>query len=276
MSAAPARFTSGGRGHDTRNGASVTKEAAMEKLGVIGGMGAEATSYYYDQVVRHTAAACDQEHIDMVVLSKSTMPDRTLAIKTGEHAELLATMKECAQALETLGCAHIAIPCNTSHYFYNQIQSFTKVPIIHMPRESVRYALAGAVMGECEFDPNLSMPSEPVRKIGIMGTDGTVGAGVYGRECEAAGVEVVYPSEKRQADVMSLIYDDVKAGREPDMDKFDRVMWEFARSGCDRVILACTELSVLQKYREMPEITLDAMDVLVRESIIRSGAPYRL
>ena len=248
----------------------------MEKLGVIGGMGAEATSYYYDQVVRHTAATCDQEHIDMVVLSKSTMPDRTLAIKTGEHAELLATMKECAQALETLGCAHIAIPCNTSHYFYDQIQSFTKVPIIHMPRESVRYALSGAVMGECEFDPNLSMPAEPVHKIGIMGTDGTVGAGVYGRECEAAGVEVVYPSEKRQADVMSLIYDDVKAGREPDMDKFDRVMWEFARSGCDRVILACTELSVLQKYREMPEITLDAMDVLVRESIIRSGAPYRL
>ena len=120
------------------------------------------------------------------------------------------------------------------------------------------------------------MPAEPVHKIGIMGTDGTVGAGVYGRECKAAGVEVVYPSEKRQADVMSLIYDDVKAGREPDMDKFDRVMWEFARSGCDRVILACTELSVLQKYREMPEITLDAMDVLVRESIIRSGAPYRL
>ena len=77
------------------------------------------------------------------------------------------------------------------------------------------------------------------------------------REREAAGVEVVYPSEKRQADVMSLIYDDVKAGREPDMDKFDRVMWEFACSGCDRVILACTELSVLQKYREMPEINLD-------------------
>ena len=77
------------------------------------------------------------------------------------------------------------------------------------------------------------------------------------RECEAARVEVVYPSEKRQADVMSLIYDDVKAGREPDMDKFDRVMWEFACSGCDRVILACTELSVLQKYREMPEINLD-------------------
>ncbi|MFR6500371.1 MAG: aspartate/glutamate racemase family protein [Collinsella sp.] len=141
-----------------------------------------------------------------------------------------------------------------------------------------RCALCSGWCGdECEFDPNLSMPAEPVHKIGIMGTDGTVGAGVYGRECKAAGVEeVVYPSATRQNDVMSLIYDDVKAGREPDMDKFDRVMWEFARSGCDRVILACTELSVLQKYREMPEITRDAMEVLVRDSIIRSGAPYRL
>ena len=247
----------------------------MEKLGVIGGMGAEATSYYYDQVVRHTAATCDQEHIDMVVLSCASMPDRTRAIKTGEHAHLLAKMKECAEALETLGCAHIAIPCNTSHYFYDQIQAFTKVPIIHMPREAVRYALAGAVVGENGFDPAKSAPAEPVRKIGVMGTDGTVEVGVYGNACEAAGVEVVYPSERRQADVMSLIYDDVKAGREPDMDKFDRVMWEFARNGCDRVILACTELSVLQKYREMPEIALDAMDVLVRESIIQSGAAYR-
>ena len=57
MSAAPARFASDGRGHDTSNCAGVTKEAAREKLGVIGGMGAEATSYYYDQVVRHTAAS---------------------------------------------------------------------------------------------------------------------------------------------------------------------------------------------------------------------------
>lgn len=91
MSAAPVRFASGGRGYDTRNCASVIKEAADGKAGSYRRHGAEATSYYYDQVVRHTAAACDQEHIDMVVLSKSTMPDRTLAIKTGEHAKLLAT-----------------------------------------------------------------------------------------------------------------------------------------------------------------------------------------
>lgn len=131
----------------------------MEKLGVIGGMAPRPRRITTTRwcVIRLLPAI---RNISTWWCSPSRpCPDRTLAIKTGEHAKLLATMKECAQALESLGCAHIAIPCNTSHYFYDQIQSFTTVPIIHMPRESVRYALAGAVMGESEFDPNLSMPA---------------------------------------------------------------------------------------------------------------------
>ena len=90
------------------------------------------------------------------------------------------------------------------------------------------------------------------------------------------GAVAVVPSVPRQRDVMSLIYDDVKAGRAPDLDKFDRVLAEFDEGGCDRVILACTELSVLGRYRAMPPRVLDAMDALVRESIIRCGGVYRV
>ena len=96
------------------------------------------------------------------------------------------------------------------------------------------------------------------------------------RECEAASVEVVYPSEKRQTDVMSHIYDDVKAGREPDMDKFDRVMWEFACSGCGRVILACTGLSVLQEYREMPGSPSTPWTSWYASPSSAAAPPYRL
>ncbi len=250
----------------------------MEKLGVIGGMGPEATSYFYDQVVRHTAAACDQEHLNMVILSCASMPDRTHAIETGDHAGLLAEMRAATAALEGLGCGHIAIPCNTSHYFYDAIQAMTSVPVIHMPREAARYAVAGAVAGECGFDPERSggLFERPIRRIGIMGTDGTVDSGVYADACALVGAEAVVPSAPRQRDVMSLIYDDVKAGREPDLDKFDRVLAEFDEGGCDRVILACTELSVLGRYRAMPPRVLDAMDALVRESIIRCGGVYRV
>ncbi|WP_077598720.1 cysteate racemase [Olsenella urininfantis] len=229
------------------------------KLGVIGGMGPEATLYFYDGIIRHTKAHADQDHIDMAILSQASMPDRTRAILTGDDALLLETMRSNAEALERLGCAHIAIPCNTSHFFFDKIQSFTKVPILHMPREAA-----------CE-----AVETRGARRVGIMGTDGTVRADIYRRECEALGAQSVVPSPERQADVMSLIYDDVKAGRPADMDKFDRVMREFDEQGCDVVILACTELSVIKHSHQMPERCLDAMDVLIREAILRSGAEYR-
>lgn len=232
----------------------------MEKqiLGVIGGMGPEATEYFYEQVIEHTQASCDQDHLDMVILSAASMPDRTRAIETGETAELLDVMRTCIARLEACGAAQIAIPCNTSHYFYDDIQAMTSIPIIHMPRETVR---------ACASDPG-------VRRIGVMGTDGTVNAGVYAHECERAGIEPIHPSPERQRDVMSLIYDDIKAGKTPHIAAFERVLEHFDNLGCDRIILACTELSVLRKYRTMPDIVVDAMDVLVHESIVRCGGTY--
>lgn len=231
----------------------------MGKLGVIGGMGPEATAFFYEEVIKHTDASRDQEHLDMVIISQASMPDRTHAILTGDDARLLQVMREDAQALETLGCTCIAIPCNTSHYFYDKIQSFTGVPIIHMPREAVREAAQ----------------ARRARRIGIMGTDGTVRSGVYAHECEALGIECMVPSPERQADVMSIIYENVKAGHPADMGKFSLVVDELVRRGCDAIILACTELSVARRRQGAPDVCLDAMDVLVREAIERSGKLYR-
>ena len=214
-----------------------------KKLGVIGGMGPEATSYFYENVIAHTRASRDQDHIDMVILSHAAMPDRTEAIRTGESRELVRMLQEDARTLEKLGVANIAIPCNTSHYYYEQVQKAVSVPIINMIHESVAYAVR-------------ELPD--VRRIGIMGTDGTIGSRIYHREC-----------------VMSLIYDDIKSGKRGDRAKFDRVMSEFMRKNCDAVILACTELSVFKGKHEIPTMCLDAMDVLVRESILRSGAQYQ-
>ena len=69
------------------------------KLGVIGGMGPEATAYFYEEVIRHTKADCDQEHINMAILSHAQMPDRTKAIISGEDKELLEAMREDVHAM---------------------------------------------------------------------------------------------------------------------------------------------------------------------------------
>ena len=165
-----------------------------------------------------------------------------------------------ARDLEMLGVENIAIPCNTSHYFLEDIQKSTSVPIINMVEESVRYVV--------EAHPR-------VKKIGIMGTDGTMQAKTYHRACEKFGITPVVPGEACQKDVMSLIYDDIKKGKPGDKNKFDRAYNDLKAKGCDAVILACTEISVFKEYYQVPADCMDAMDVLVRESIIRSGAEYR-
>ena len=226
-------------------------------LGVIGGMGPEATSYFYENVITHTKAQKDQDHLNMVILSHADIPDRTEAIKSGESQRLIRMLQEDARTLEKLGAANIAITCNTSHYYYDQIQKAVSIPIINMIHESVAYAVR-------------ELPD--VKRIGIMGTDGTIGSRINHKECRKLAVK---PSPERQKDVMSLIYDDIKSGKRGDRAKFDRVMSEFMRKNCDAVILACTELSVFKGKHEIPTMCLDAMDVLVREAILRSGAEYQ-
>ncbi len=236
-----------------------SSEQNKKRLGVIGGVGPAASSFFYSGLVRHTRAACDQDHLDIILLSHASLPDRTAVIESGDDAEFLRLIREDVQALERLGAANIAIPCNTSHYFYDQIQQMTAVPIIHMVRESVTYAAA-------HF--------HPLRKIGIMGTDGTVRTGIYDRECQGAGVAAVYPSPEMQKKVMTVIYDEIKRGGRGSEALFAAVYGELKNRGCDAVILACTELSVYKQYHRVPEDCLDAMDVLIRESIVRSGAEY--
>lgn len=230
-----------------------------KKLGVIGGMGPEATNFFYARLISRTKANKDQEHIDTIIFSHATMPDRTQAILTGQKAEFLQAISKDVKNLEMLGVSNIAIPCNTSHYFLEDIQAATKVPIINMVEESVRYV-------RDDFPK--------VKKVGIMGTDGTIQAGTYHRALEKQGIIPLSPRGERQRDVMSLIYDDIKGGKKGDRSKFIRAYDDLMEQGCDAVILACTEISVFKEYYQVPVNCIDAMDVLVKESILRSGAEY--
>ena len=73
---------------------------------------------------------------------------------------------------------------------------------------------------------------------------------------------------------MHIIYDEIKSGKPGTEAIFDDVMDEFCKLDCDVVILACTELSVYKQLHRVPDFCLDAMDVLIRESIVRSNGSY--
>ena len=105
-----------------------------------------------------------------------------------------------------------------------------------------------------------------------MATDGTNQSGVFHRELEACGIEAITPSAARQADVMSLIFDDIKAGVAPDMAKFDAVAQELRKNGAQAIILGCTELSVINKdFALGRDDIVDSLEVLAIRSIELCG-----
>lgn len=230
-----------------------------QKLGVLGGMGPQATQMFYQFVLDRTDAMRDQDHLPAVILSDTAMPDRTCAILSGNTDEIYARLKRDALLLENCGCTAIAIPCNTSHYFVDRLQGEIGVPIVHMIRET---AAALAATGK--------------KRPGILATDGTIQSGLYQKECAALGMEAVVPDEATQKLVMSIIYDEIKQGEQGSREKFAQIDRALRAAGCDCAILACTELSVFSAYHSLPAFYLDAMMVLAERSVERCGYPLRM
>ena len=155
-----------------------------------------------------------------------------------------------AKLLEQGGCTAIAVPCNTAHYFLDKVQEQISIPILHMVREACQVLASRG----CHYP-------------GVLGTDGTIQTGIYQKELIALGMEPRVPSPEAQKKVMSLIYDDIKAGKAGDPEKFAVVHQDLEEQGCDCAILACTELSVFSSQHHLPPFYLDAMAVLAERSI---------
>ena len=230
------------------------------RLGVLGGMGPQATNTFYQFVIDRTDAATDQEHVNALILSDSGMPDRTGAILGTEEERRAVFQRLVADAklLEGAGCTVIAVPCNTSHFFLDDVQKEISIPILHMIRETAK-----------------ALHAQGRTRPGILATDGTIQTGLYQKEFAALGIQAVVPTPAAQKLVMSLIYDDVKAGRDGDPQKFAAVHRDLEAQGCDCGVLACTELSVFADKHHLPPFYTDAMAVLAERAVEACGKPLR-
>ena len=217
-----------------------------------------ATAYYMELVIRMTAVRRDQEHPEMIVMNVPTIPDRTAYILGKSKENPMIPMIKLGKQLKNLGATVIATPCVTAHYFHEDLQSGIGLPVIHVIRSTASL-----------------LRTAGIRRVGLMATDGTVQSGIFQKEIEDAGMELVLPSEGGQRGVMALIYDQVKAGIQPDLALFAAIRDELRRSGAEVVVLGCTELSLLKKEQDLGEGILDVLDVLARESVAACGKPVK-
>lgn len=223
-------------------------------LGVLGGLGPMATAYFLELIIKMTDADTDQQHLQSIVMNFPTIPDRTAYILGNSDECPLEPMVALGQQMKAMGAGIIATPCITAHYFHQQLQEGIGLPMIH-----------GI---ECIAQ---QLKSAGIDRVGLMATDGTVQSGIFQRQVEALGMELVLPDEWGQAGVMKLIYEQVKAGKEPDPVLFEAIKQQLRSKGAQVVVLGCTELSLLRKKFPLGDGILDALEVLAQESVLACG-----
>ena len=193
-------------------------------------MGPLATYNLYKNIIDATPAKKDQEHIDMVILNASYIPDRTAYILDGKESPLPYLLDGC-RALENAGCDVIAVPCNTSHYFYDELHSNCKVKLLNM---------IGLVAER--------LSRENISNVYLMATAGTVKSGIYAKYLNLRNIKILPSTESENALIMKAIYD-IKAGAVPDLldlSDMTEIAEKYCRHGCKKIILGCTELSLIK------------------------------
>ena len=203
-------------------------------VGILGGMGPEATSDLFSKIIDYTPAQKDQENLKILVYNNPKIPDRTGAI-LGDGEDPLPALVESAQILENAGADFVVIPCNTAHYFFDELEKQVKIPVMNMIEESAQ---------------RITEQRPELKCVGLMGTTGTLQSGIYDRVFAEYGVEVIVPSASDRATVMEIIYS-IKSRRETEQQKgmLTRIAHNLIDRGAEAVVLGCTELPLLFENR---------------------------
>lgn len=224
---------------------------AKKTLGILGGMGPMATVQFYKNVVAHTLADRDADHINIIITSRADIPDRTDYILGKSSESPLPKMIADAKTLADAGAEIIAIPCNTARYFHAELEASVSVPVLDIVRETAEHVMLRGF-----------------KRAAILGTIGTIKIGAYKRALEGFGVEGVEPDDDTQSLITSVIYDYVKAGRPGGERIFDEAARRMFERGCDCLILGCTELPLAANEDVR---FVDSLEVLAYRSIVLCG-----
>ena len=229
-------------------------------LGIIGGMGPLATVDLFRRILAATPVRTEQEHLRILIDCDPSTEDRTLAIE-GRGPSPLPKMAAAARRLVAAGAEFLAMPCNTAHYWYDDLCSAAGVPVLHMIRLTAQAA--------ARHLPHAT-------RFGLLATTGTVKAGLYEASFGERGLELLVPTPEQQQDlVMAAVYgeDGIKAGHldGPPRDRADLAMAALVARGAEAIVLGCTELPLLYPDAEHDGVPLLNSTQVLAEACVEWG-----
>ncbi|RFT16682.1 MAG: Aspartate racemase [Candidatus Saccharicenans subterraneus] len=231
--------------------------------GILGGMGPEATARFFELVVKNTDAACDQDHLKVIVCNWPQIPDRTGAILYGGENPV-PLMIEGLKVLERAGAELVAIPCMTAHHFLPELRKRTRLRLLDLVAATASWT-----------ESNLP----EAKTVGLLATEGTVATGLFQKAFRRRTMKIILPTPKSQQKIMEAIYgkNGIKAGF--GAGRPARLLRESAQelveAGARAIIAGCTEIPLALKPDRLPVPLIDPMTIGARELIRQAGGCLR-
>jgi aspartate racemase len=221
-------------------------------IGILGGMGPEATIDLFYKIIKFSPAEKDQDHLRIIIDNNPKIPDRTAAI-LGKGEDPLPALQETARNLEKAGADFIIIPCNTAHYFLPQIQKSVNIPVLNIIEETAK-----------ETQKKIF----PIQKVGLLASIGIYKTEIYHQHFKKFNIEVISPKEKDKEEVMKVIYA-VKAGDLSNGVKGNilKIAQKLIDKGAEAIIAGCTEIPLILKEGDISVPIIDPTQVLAKIAI---------
>lgn len=221
-------------------------------IGILGGMGPEATIDLFYKIIKFTPAEKDQDHLRIIIDNNPKIPDRTAAI-LGKGEDPLPALQETAQNLEKAGADFIVIPCNTAHYFLSSIQERVNIPVLNMIEETAK-------------ETKKRIPQ--IKKVGLLASIGVYKSEIYHQYFKKFNIEVISPQEKDKEGIMKVIYT-IKTG---DLSKrvkknILKITQKLIDKGAEAIIAGCTEIPLILKEGDVSVPLIDPTQILARIAV---------
>ena len=196
-------------------------------IGILGGMGTQASLDFCNKLAILNRGKSDQKYPMFILYNKSKIPKRPENLK--KYYNVLKSLIEGCRLLQKNKCKFIVMPCNTAHYWRDDLQKKIKIPILSIPKEVFLHTKRNCKRGS---------------KIGILCTEATLKTKVYSRYFDA-NFKLVSPSKSLQKKSVNKAIKFVKMGKVKDAEKVIRPAINYLiKIKCKKIILGCTELPI--------------------------------
>jgi aspartate racemase len=227
-------------------------ESTQKTVGVMGGMGPDATVDFMAKVIALTDSGRDQDHVHMIVDQDPSVPNRQEAIRNGS-TEVTHALGAMAKRLEDAGADFLVMVCNTAHVFLDEVHATTGIPFISIVDESVR---------------EIDRVCPDARKVGVMATDGCLRTNIYQDAVVASGRQALEPESEELVELMRLITE-IKAGNQGEdiASAMQALANGLVDKGADVIISGCTEIPLVFDGENCKVPVIASTDVLAERTL---------